>query len=445
MLDISLGKAIYHLGKKIEGDVLNSTRSAIAGNLQSRVFYGWVMVLVAGIGLFASGPGQSHTFSVFNQLIADDLGLSLTDVSWAYGIGTTAAAFMLPIVGRQVDQYGPRKSLIFIVIGLGFACVLFGAVANLLWLVVGFALLRFLGQGSLMLGSSNLVARWFTTKRGLAMSLMALGFGLSIAVHPKLAQYLIELYGWRSAWTILGFMTWILMLPVLLLLVFDRPSILGLHPDNEVPADGNTSPELTGPDVAGALRHPAFYIICAAWFGLSALVTALHYHQINIMELQGLTRGTATNSFVVSSITMVCLMPFVGRVFDKFRTRFVLAAGLCVQSLAIVSVTFVDSIPIMVVYAMIFGLNNAFTMTFMGYAWARYFGQLHLGKIQGTGQMVAVIGASLGPIPVSWALDTYGDPSTMLWWLALYPLVIAVIGVLFLSTHPAVKASAHLD
>jgi len=138
-------------------------------------------------------------------------------------------------------------------------------------------------------------------------------------------------------------------------------------------------------------------------------------------------------------------MTFVGRSFDKFRTRYVMAAGLCVQSLALVSITFVTSVPTMVVYAIIFGLNNAFTMTLMGYVWARYFGQLHLGKIQGTGQMVAVIGASLGPIPVSWALDTTGDPTSMLWWLSIYPLAIAVVGVLFLTTHPAVKPAEHLE
>jgi len=293
--------------------MLENVRMAIAGKLQGQVFYGWIIVAIAAMGLFASGPGQSHTFSVFNQLIAQDLGISLTDVSWAYGIGTTAAAFLLPLMGRQVDRFGPRKSLIFIIIGLGVACIFFGAVANMLWLVVGFALLRYLGQGSLMLGSANMVARWFNTKRGFAMSLMALGFALSIAVHPKLGQFLIDAYGWRTAWTILGVMTWVMMLPVLFLMAFDQPSNLGLHPDNETPAEGAAKPELTGPDVAAALRHRSFYIICAAWFGLSSLVTALHYHQINIMGLQGLDPSMATNSFVISSITMVCLMTFVGR------------------------------------------------------------------------------------------------------------------------------------
>ena len=45
-------------------------------------------------------------------------------------------------------------------------------------LIVQIGALRFLGQGSLMLNCANLVAQWFNAKRGFAMSLMALGFGM---------------------------------------------------------------------------------------------------------------------------------------------------------------------------------------------------------------------------------------------------------------------------
>ena len=115
-----------------EQAMIESTRTSLATGIGNRVFYGWMMVFVAAMGLFASGPGQSHTFSVFNQLIAEDLGLSLTDVSWAYGIATTAAAFALPLMGRQVDRFGARRSLIGITILLGLACFFFGMLLDLM-------------------------------------------------------------------------------------------------------------------------------------------------------------------------------------------------------------------------------------------------------------------------------------------------------------------------
>ena len=156
-------------------------RETIVAASRGRFFYGWAIVAVACLGIFASGPGQSHTFSVFIDPIGRDLGITSAAIALAYGLATLVAAFVLPQVGRLVDRIGPRRTLVLVIIALGLACLAFGAAANLLWLAVGFALLRLLGQGSLMLGCANLVSQWFSKQRGFAMSLMALGFGISMA------------------------------------------------------------------------------------------------------------------------------------------------------------------------------------------------------------------------------------------------------------------------
>ena len=83
-------------------------------------------------------------------------------------------------MGAFVDRYGPRKVLIVVSILLGIACIIFGAAAGIITLSLGFMVLRFLGQGSMMLGATNLVAQWFSNKRGTAMSIVMLGFGASM-------------------------------------------------------------------------------------------------------------------------------------------------------------------------------------------------------------------------------------------------------------------------
>jgi MFS family permease len=427
-------------------EALQNTRTSIAAGINARVFYGWVMVAVAGLGIFASGPGQSHTFSVFVGPIGADLGISVTSIALAYALATVGAAFLLPYVGKQVDRFGPRASLVGIVIALGLACLFFGAAANMLWLIIGFGLLRFLGQGSMMLGSANLVAHWFSARRGFAMSLMALGFSASMAVHPQLGRYLIEAFGWREAWIGLGLLTWALMIPVLLVLVHDKPEDLGLSPDNVAePSDEAGKKALTGATLEEALRFRSFYLLALGWASLAGLVTTLHFHNVTVMTMQGLEPAWATSAFTIAAVTMVFMMPLVGRSFDRFRTRWVFAAALLVQSAALVAVTFVSTVPALVVYGIIFGLNNAFSMTMFGYIWPRYFGRKHLGRIQGTGQMVGVFAASLGPLPVSFAIDAWGDPTGMLWALALIPLVAAVLAVLLLQTHPSVSGAEHLE
>ena len=138
-------------------------------------------------------------------------------------------------------------------------------------------------------------------------------------------------------------------------------------------------------------------------------------------------------------------MPMVGRMFDRVRTRYVFAAGLLVQAGALVGVTLVVNTASAIAYAAWFGLNNAFSMTMFGYLMPRFFGRRHLGSLQGTGQMIAVVGASLGPLPVGLAFDLLGSPTLTLRLLALYPLVCAVLAALWLRTPAGVTHPGHLE
>ena len=430
--------------------MLDGNRGRIVSGVNRRFFYGWTIVGVASLGIFASGPGQSHTFSVFVEPISRDLGVSSATMATAYGLATLAAAFLLPGMGRLVDRFGPRRMLAAIVILLGLACLFFGAAANVLWLAVGFGLLRFFGQGSLMLGSANLVSHWFSRNRGLAMSSMALGFGVSIAVHPPLSQVLIEEIGWRQAWFALGIVTWLLMLPPIFLLVHDWPERLGLRPDGDEVQEPEGAAEDSEARIIGltrkqALGEPSFYILSFGMFAVAMLVTTLHFYQVSVLTAQGVSTEVAARVFTVPAIAMVAAMPLVGRLFDRVRTRYVFALGLLITAASLIGVTLVTDAATSVAYAVLFGLNNAFSMTMFAYIWPRYFGRRHIGSIQGTGQMIGVVGASLGPLPVGLAFDLLGSPTLTIRPLALFPVAAAALALLFLRTSPAVTGYAHLE
>ena len=428
--------------------MISDIRRKIVSGVNQRFFYGWAVVGVTSLGIFASGPGQSHTFSVFVEPIGRDLDISSTEIAGAYGIATLGAAFLLPKIGTLVDRFGPRRMLLIIAALLGLACLFFGAAAGVLWLAVGFAMLRFLGQGSMMLGCANMVSQWFSRGRGLAMSLMALGFGVSMAVHPPLSQFLVEEIGWRQAWVVLGALTWALMLPPLLLLAHDAPEPLGLRPDGQAPEAGEdtaAAKAIFGLSLKEALRQPTFYILLLGWCALTMLATALHFYQVTLLTARGLSAEFAAGLFTVSAVTMVAAMPLVGRMLDKIRTRFVFAGGLFIQAVALVLITTATDEATAAIYAVTFGLNNAFNMTMFGYLWPRYFGRRHVGSIQGTGQMMGVIAASLGPIPVGLALDYFGTATPTLRLLALYPLAAGIVALLFLRTPRGVEGVAHLE
>ena len=414
-------------------------RDKILNYVSPNYFYGWIIVAVANLGIFSSGPGQSHTFSVFVGPIGKDLDLSSTSIASAYGLATLIAAFMLPYMGKLIDKYGARKTLIIVSIILGFSCVFFGAASNFLMLTVGFGFLRFFGQGSLMLGCANLVSQWFDKKRGFAMSLMALGFGISMAIHPPLSQFLIDEYGWKFAWVFLGVSTWIIMVPTLYILAWNTPESVGLLPDGDKRAESikDKNEPIEGLDLTQALKEKSFYILSAMWFGMAMLVTTLHFYQVTILTSQGISTDFAASLFTVSAIAMILFMPVVGKLFDNIPTNYVLTIGLIINCISLLSITYANNEYYAFFYAIFFGINNAISMTMFGYIWPRYFGRKHLGSIQGTGQMIGVIGASLGPLPVGFAIDYIGDSLVTIRYLALYPLIISFLTIFFLKPPPS--------
>lgn len=194
-------------------------------------FYGWVVTLVATLVTFASGPGQSYVFAVFVDPIIDDTGLSRTFVSTLYAVGTGFSAAMIMVVSRLVDRFGARIMLVVIAGLTGIACIGMSAVYGPIGLLLGFAALRALGQGSLPITSVILVAQWFVRYRGRAMSILAIGFAASNAAFPPFARFMIEEIGWRGAYVTLGIIVWALIIPATILFVRNQPEDMGLHPD----------------------------------------------------------------------------------------------------------------------------------------------------------------------------------------------------------------------
>jgi MFS family permease len=419
-------------------------RDAFALRVNRRWFYGWPMLVVAGLAMFASGPGQSHTFSVFITPIGQSLGITTTAVSSAYAVATLIAAFGLPYVGRMVDRFGVRHVLLVVVSLFGLAQIGFGAIGNLALLALGFAALRFLGQGSLMLCSANLVSQWFSRKRGFALSLMGLGFAATMAAHPPLAQWLIDSVGWREAWLWLGIVTWLLLLPPILLLVQNKPEDLGLEPDGDATPEAGGAASRAQAATLGlrpgeALRTGAFWIIALSLATLSMLVTGLFFHQVSIFASLGLSTQLAASIFPVSAITMVLTMPLVGRLLDRLPTQPVFACGMLTMSAAMMALTIVDGLASAIVYAVVFGVANAVIHTHMTFLWPRFFGRRHLGSIQGIAQTIGVVGASLGPLPLGAAYDLFATYEGALWLFALQP--VACAGAILLMRPPRLEGA----
>jgi MFS family permease len=415
--------------------LMGRSRRRLALWINERFFFGWVILAVAGIGIFASGPAQSHIFGIFLSKISDDLSASRLSVSWAYMIATLVASFSLPYVGRQVDRYGVASVFLVVSVLFGLGAIGFGYVNNILALGLGFAVLRFLGQGSLMLCCNNMVLHWFSRKRGLALGLMALGWAATMGIHPPFAQWLIEQVGWREAWLWLGLATWLILLPLGLLFVHSKPEHLGLTPDGAPPKsradkeslDATEAADSVGLTLPQTLRTPAFWIIALALASLSMLVTGIFFHQLSVFETQGLDARIAKLVYPISAVSMVASMPVLGWFLDRFSSQRVFAGALLTMSGSLISLAFVSNTTTAIVYSILFGVANATIHTHTSFFWPRYFGRKHLGGIQGAGQTVVLVAASLGPLPLSIAYDNYKSYAGALMMLAAIPIVCGVL------------------
>ena len=75
-------------------------------------------------------------------------------------------ALMFYGVGWLLDRFGARVVITAIGLLLGLAALWMSTVDSQLELYAGFAALRVLGQGSLTMATSTLVAIWFVRRRG---------------------------------------------------------------------------------------------------------------------------------------------------------------------------------------------------------------------------------------------------------------------------------------
>ena len=372
-------------------------------------FYGWVILGVCALGMFTSGPGQTYGVSVFVNPIIEELGWSRTSVSGLYTAGSLTAAAAMFLVGRLLDQYGARMVLPAVVILFGFA-LMFISMASQQWhLYAGFALIRILGQGSLTLIPTTVIAVWFVRLRGRVMALNSLGSVVSQAAFPPLITILIASYGWRSAWVVLGVVVWLLMLAPAVLLIRRTPESVGLLPDGDgVPSEGETPPAVSDEvnfTLPEALRTRAFWLLIFAGSSQSLIGTALVFHHVSVMDSLGLDAVVAASALSVIAPGALSGTFLAGFLCDRFPNRFVLTGGQLVLILAML-LTFVMAQPWhAIAYGAMLGLAGGSLMTSAAVIWPNYYGRAHLGSIRGVVTAGMVASAALGPLPFGFLFD----------------------------------------
>lgn len=400
---------------------------------RSPVFYGWVMVLVSSLIIFFSGPGQTYSVSVFIDSYINEYGWSRSVVSSMYSVGTFCAGMLMGFVGRLLDKYGHRRMTAFIALAFGVACVWMSLVSTVPMLLVGFFLVRLLGQGSMSLSSVTLPPQWFIKRRGVALSVVSVGGGLSLAVLPPLNTWIIQNYGWRMSWWTWAVLLWVVMAPLSYLLIRDTPEEVGLLPDNEEALKITETEDTLVEEswtLREAMRTRAFWCIIYTTVVPSAIITGLIFHQISILAQAGLDPGTAA---LISSLMSVVRLPvalLAGPVADRVQMRYLVAFNQALMLGSMVALYLADSMTLVMVYGVLVGVQMALQGIVGGVIWPDYYGRRHLSTIRGVTMMAGVIGSALGPLPYGVAYDLFGGYSEALLASIAFPVLGVLAGLL---------------
>ena len=405
----------------------NKTRGRFSLPFRPPFFYGWVIVVVSSLTIFFSGPGQTYSVSTFIDSYIREFGWSRFTISTMYSTGTLTAGLLMGLVGNLLDRRGHRVATTSIALVFGLACLGMSIVNSSFTMLVGFFLIRLLGQGSMSLSSSTLVPQWFIRKKGRALSIVAIGGAAGSALIPPLNIYIIEHFGWKTGWRIWAVLLWLVMAPVAYLLTRDKPEDVGLAPDGETLSifvnEPKNSPLGESWTVREAMGTRTFWLLLFCNIIPSAINTGLIFHQISIMDQIGVSAQSAA---VVLSLMAFIRLPVVlvaGRIADKVPARFVQIGSMAGLFVTLVILYMTDSFQMAGIYGIITGITMAFQIMVSGVIWPDYYGRHHLGSIRGMTMMAGVIGSALGPLPFGYAYDIFGGYTEALTISMIFPIL----------------------
>jgi MFS transporter, OFA family, oxalate/formate antiporter len=156
------------------------------------------MVLIANL---------QYGWTLFVNPISQAHGWELAEIQFAFSLFIALETWLTPIEGWFVDIMGPRIGP-KIMVAFGGIMVAAGWIINsqaetLMMLYIG-AVVSGIGGGAVYATSVGHAVKWFPDRRGLAVGLTAGGYGFGTAVTVIPISYVIQNYGYQSAFLWFG-------------------------------------------------------------------------------------------------------------------------------------------------------------------------------------------------------------------------------------------------
>jgi MFS family permease len=392
------------------------------------------LVLALTFLLMALARGMSETFTVFLLPISNAFGWDRAQTVSVYSIGALCVGLAGPFVGRLFDHSGPRAvyAIGLLLLGAGFSVAAFAQQLWHLQICIGLAA----GLGSACLGQvtgSLLVSRWFGPRLPTALAVVASAAGAGVLLLVPLAQLLIDRFGWRGAYHILGGAMLAAAVP-LLLLPWRR---ITAGAGNVVRVTQSHAAEDTW-TLGSAMRHHAFWSLFSIFFFTALGMFSISVQVVTYLVEVGFAPLQAATAWGFSGVLLLIGMLTVSWLDGLLGRR---RAILLAYSLTIVGILMLWSLSAHPSLWLLAGFLACFgsTMGSRGPLVAASAMSIFRGKRVGTIMGTITIGQGIGSALGSWAGGLIHDWSHSYDLVFAFALVSVILGMMPFLVTPALR------
>ena len=374
--------------------------------------------------------GSIYSWSVFVAPLAAHFTATLGrevaagEVLLPFSVFLAFFAIAMPLAGKYIERYGPRKVTVAggLLTGLGWLLASTATSVEALYVVYG--VIGGLGVGIAYGAPVAVAARWFPDRRGLAVGLTLLGFGVSAFVTANAAGALIAAYGVMTTFAIFGVVLAAVLVVAALPLRFPPA---GWQPAGwSAPAPGTGTAPACECDRRAMLRAGTFYGLFACYFvGCLAGLTAISIAKPVGTEVAGVDAGLATLLVGFFAIFNGAGRPAFGGLADRISPQKTAMLTFGLIAAASVLIWLAPGVPAYVVsFAVLWGCLGGW-LAIAPAATASYFGTCDYPRCYGVVFLAYGAGAIAGPQLAGFVRTATGT------YLGVFPLVAVLAAVGF--------------
>jgi MFS family permease len=381
---------------------------------RTSVFYGWWIVASFSVMTLTS-TGIRHAVGPFLKPITADLGLDRATFSIVIALSLFLYGVFGPLTGIVLDRFGVRLTASAGTLLLVASLILTGLVRNFWEFALVYGVLLSLGlalTGPVV--ASGVVARWFSKRRGTALSLLASASMTGMSLLVPMVTWLILTTGWRTTYMLIGVGVLVIMLPLSLWVIRESPESMGLGADGATPEPGATLASKQRVTATTAMQTLAFWQLAGSFFTCGFSMSLLSAHGVPMLTDHGYTPMFASWTFGVLGGSSIGGTVLLGLLSDRLGRRPVLSSIYAGRILIFAGLFLIRDNPVAILgVAVLGGITMAGTGSMTSALTADIWGRFSVSPVLGVIFLVHQTGSAIGSLLAGALFEATGGYGAM--------------------------------